>query len=117
MPGAFSGLWLPTVQLDSFLGELRKIEAEYALPLPIFADISSGFLDILPVLDMKKVGDRQKLIKALTAISQIVSKQGGSMSGRGGDGRLKAVTSQAAFDDEVTELYRQIKEILIHTTS
>ena len=111
VPGAFSGLWLPTVQLDSFLGELRKIEAEHALPLPIFADISSGFLDILPVLDMKKVSDRQKLIKALTAISQIVSKQGGSMSGRGGDGRLKAVTSQASFDDEVTELYRQIKEI------
>lgn len=111
VPGVFRGLWLPPVQLDSFLGELRKIETEHSLPLPIFADLSSGFVDLLPVLDMKKVSNRQKLVKVLTALSQTVSKQKGSMAGYGGDGRLKLAAVQGTLDTEVAELYQQIKQI------
>ncbi len=111
VPGVFRGMWLPSVQLDSFLSDLRKIEKEYSLPLPIFADLSSGFVDMLPVLDMKKVSERQKLVKVLTAVAQVVTKHKGSFAGYGGDGRLKLAAVQGTLDTEVVELYQQIKKI------
>ncbi|OYX43290.1 hypothetical protein B7Y94_01925 [Candidatus Saccharibacteria bacterium 32-49-12] len=111
VPGAFRGLWLPTVQLDSFLGALRKIEKEHSLPMPVFVDSSSGFIDLLPIFDMKKVSDRQKLVKVLNAVAKLVTDHKGTLAGHGGDGRLKSITCPAIMPNEVTELYTQIKAI------
>lgn len=111
VPGAFRGFWLPTVQLDSFLKSLRKVEVEYGVDLPVYVDMRSGFVDLLPEFDVKKVSDRQKLLKLLAAVSGVVVKHDGAVAGHDGDGRLKAVAAQKVVEEDVQQLYDQIKQI------
>lgn len=111
VPAVFSGLWLPMVRFDGFLDEISKLEKEFGVKLPVYADVKSGLIDLLPVFDMKKVSDRQKLVKILSALAELMNKHGGSLSGRGGDGRLKSVAINQTRDKETKELYSRIKQI------
>lgn len=110
-PEAFRGAWLPSVQFDGFLAELRKLEAEYGIALPVYIDARSGFVDFLPEFDIKKVSDRQKLLKLLTALAQLLDKHEGTLAGQGGDGRMKALALQKTVDADVQALYDQIRQI------
>lgn len=111
VPGVFRGIWLSAVRLDGFLGSLKKLEAEYKIQLPAYVDVRSGLIELLPVFDMKKVSDRQKLVKLLTEVARILGESGGTLSGQGGDGRLKAAATQAVVGDDVKSLFAQIKQI------
>lgn len=111
IPEVFSGMWLSTVQLDTFLTEVKKLEEAHAVALPLWADVRSGFIDFLPLFDMKKVSDRQKLVKILSDIAVLIQKFDGSLAGRSGDGRLKAAVSQKLMSEDEAKLYRQIKQI------
>lgn len=111
VPGVFSGIWLPKVRIDSFWTKLRKLEKTYGIDLPLYIDVKNGFVDLLPVFDMKKVSDRQKLLKILAELAVIVQESEGSLSGRGGDGRLKSLVSQKVAGDDVLKLYEEVKQI------
>ena len=111
VPGAFDGIWLPPVQLSSFFAELINIEKEFSVELPAFVDIYSGLIDLLPAFDMKKVTDRQKMIRVLSAVSDAANKHGGSLSGSGGEGRLKSLVTYAGMNEAEAELYEKIKNI------
>ena len=110
-PGVFSGIWLPTVNLDVYLTELKKLEAEYGVALPYSVDMTSGFLDLVPLFDIKKVSDRQKLIKIITAVADLTNKFNGNFAGHGGDGRLKGAVNQKFLSDEEKAIFAQIKVI------
>lgn len=110
-PGVFRGLWLPVVRLDGFLSELRKLEKAYSMKLPVHVDVTSGFIDIYAQFDMKRISDRQKLVKLLNDLAQLMSKYGGSIAGSGGDGRLKTLANQRNIDKDLAELYSSIKNI------
>ena len=111
VPSVFSGVWLPIVKLDTFLTELKKLEKEHDMQLPYWVDIRSGFIDFMPAIDMKKVSNRQKLLKLLAELSALVQKFDGSLAGRGGDGRLKASISTNNYGDDVAKVYAEIKNI------
>lgn len=111
VPSVFNGVWLPVVKIDTFLTELKKLEKEQDVQLPYWVDIKSGFIDFLPVIDMKKVSNRQKLLKLLTELSSLVQKFEGSLAGRGGDGRLKSAVGSNNYGDEIEKVYREIKSI------
>lgn len=111
VPEVFGGLWLPTASLDSFLGELKKLEDEYGIPLPVIAELNSGYVDLAPIFDLKKVSDRQKLVRTVAKLTDIVSKLGGSIAGHGGEGRFKSLVAQNVLAPEVVDLYKQIKQI------
>lgn len=111
VPGVFKGLWLPVATLDSFLSGLKEFEAEYGIELPFFTDLKSGFIDILPEFDVKKVSDRQKLVRLIVQIGGLVHKLNGSMAGHGGEGRVKSLITQSLLDEDAKKLYEQIKQI------
>lgn len=111
VPSAFSGAWLPLVNLDTFLVELKKLEKTCSVRLPFWADLSSGFVDFMPVFDMKKVSDRQKYIKASTELYALIVKFKGTPAGRDGDGRIKPIFSQDNLSKEERDLSQQIKNI------
>lgn len=111
VPSVFGGAWLPVVKIDTFLTELKKLEKEQDIQLPYWVDIKTGFIDLLPVIDMKKVSNRQKLIKLLSELSNLVQKFEGSLAGRGGDGRLKSAISSNNYGEAVAKVYQEIKNI------
>lgn len=111
VPGVFGGIWLSAVKLDNFLTDLSKLEKSFGVQMPFKADMRNGFIDFYPMFDMKKVNDRQNMLKMVAELSLLVGKYDGSMSGRGGDGRVKMAVGQKHISDEEIELYSQIKKI------
>jgi FAD/FMN-containing dehydrogenase len=111
VPGVFSGLWLPTVQLSAFMTGLKKVEEELSVELPMFIDTTRGYVDVLPVFDLKKVTDRQKMLRTLSAVADLAQKHGGSLTGYGGEGRLKSLVTYATLNEAEAALYQQIKNI------
>lgn len=110
-PSILRGIRIPVDQFSNFYNQLSKMETKHKLQLPVYVDYKSGLLDVLPFFDIKKVSERQKLIVILTEIAAIVSKLHGSMSGYGGDGRIKSAVTAKVADKEVLELYAEIKKI------
>lgn len=111
VPGAFSGLQLPLVQLDRFLASVRGLETQYGVELPVFVDVSSGFVDLFPAFAMKKVSDRQKVVKLSAELAKLLPELDGSYAARGGDGRFKSSVMQPLLPDDERALYDKIKEI------
>jgi FAD/FMN-containing dehydrogenase len=111
VPGAFGGMWLPAVQFDGFISDLKNLEHEYHIDMPYYADMTSGYVDLLPVIDLKKVSDRQKMLKLLSELAVILDKHNGSLAGYGGDGSLKALALQKVIGDDEQKLYDAIKKV------
>ena len=111
VPGMFSGLWLPLLQLDRFFSKLRELEEKYKVDLPVFVDASSGYVDLLPAFSMKKVSDRQKIVKLSAELAKLLPELDGSFAARGGDGRFKSSVMQPLMPDDERALYAKIKEI------
>ena len=111
VPGAFSGLWLPSAQVSAYIDELKKAEKELSVELPVFIDVTSGRVDILPVFDLKKVTDRQKMLRALSVVADLIHKHSGALAGYGGEGRLKSLVTYGTLHEAEANLYQQIKTI------
>lgn len=110
-PAVFRGMWLPGAAVDTFLKDVRGVEDQLGVALPVWIDVTRGFMDMLPLFDMKKVSDRQKVLKLLAALAELVAKHGGTMAGHGGDGKLKTFASQTFVPEDVATLYAEIKQI------
>ena len=111
VPGIFSGLWLPTIQLDTFLATLRSLETTYGLAMPVYIDVASGLINVYPVFSAKKVSDRQKMLKLAAEFARIVPEHEGTFAGCGGEGRFKASVMWPALPHDEQELYRHIRTI------
>ena len=111
VPTIFSGLWIPSVQLDRFLSNLRDLEKKYTVELPVFVDASSGYIDLLPAFMMKKVSDRQKIVKLSAELAKLLPELDGSFAARGGDGRFKSSVMAPLMPDDEKALYAKIKQI------
>lgn len=110
-PRAFSGILMAPEKMDSFIGDLKSLEAKCGVNLPVFIDFSSDYLALYPTFDSKKVSERQKILQLLTEIAQIIEKYGGSFAGFGGDGRLKVNFIYKNLPDDEKQLYSKVKQI------
>ena len=108
---AFSGSWLPTAKIASFIDNIKTLEAKYAVALPVFVDYTSGYVSIMPTFDSKKVSERQKLLQLLAEVAQVVQSHDGTFAGFGGEGRLKAQFIRSTMADDEKQLYAKVKEI------
>lgn len=111
VPSALSGLWVPADHLDVFMRDVAKLEKKYQLELPIFADLVSGYVEVLPILSTQKVSDRQKILKLVAEFAKMMPKYQGSFAGRGGDGRVKSTFVLDNMTKDERDLIVKIKEI------
>ncbi|PID32986.1 hypothetical protein CR969_03165 [Candidatus Saccharibacteria bacterium] len=111
VPGAFAGLWLLPSHLDGFLGDLKKLEEDHKVELPVFVDVTSGFVDLLPIFAVNKVSERQKIIKLLADLTKVMAQHGGTIAGHGGDGRLKSGFVRKNADEAEVALWDSVKQV------
>lgn len=111
VPGLFSGLWLPSVQLDNFLAAIRTLETTYGLAMPVFVDVATGLVNLYPIFSAKKISERQKMLKLAAELARIVPEHDGTCAGQGGEGRLKAGFVWPALPNDEKELYQQIRQV------
>jgi len=114
-PGAvlplFEGAFIPPERFEDFSKALVALSEKHHVHLPLFGSPLESIYSTRPVLNLKKVGDKQKIFKLLDEYSKLVDQHNGYLIAVAGDGRLKSRFTSAQRDDEVAELFASVKAI------
>jgi len=104
-------LVIPTQYLPQFLPEMRKIIKKYNLFATIAGHMGDGNFHIIPLMKLEDPKERAKLEPAMQETNALILKYHGSLSGEHNDGLIRGPWLEQAYGKEVTELFRDTKNI------
>lgn len=107
----FDGAYVPLERFEDFSKAVDELGQKYGLSLPLHGHAMQGVFHARPLLNLTKVGDKQKVFKLLNDYSTLVAHHGGHLIGQAAEGRLKVPFAYKQLDDDVLELYAAIKAI------
>ena len=110
-PPLFDGVFVPSERFEDFSVAVGVLAAKHRVSLPIYARPLDGIISTRPHLQMKKVGDKQKIFKLLDEYAALVAAHNGSLISQANEGRLKSTIAHKQLDDDVKDLFNQIKNI------
>lgn len=110
-PPIFDAAYIPLSRFDDFMAAVDALAAKHHVKLPIYGSVLSNIYTARPILQLKRVGDRQKVLKLLDEYSVIVEGYGGHLIGQGGEGRTKVLSAHKHIDDDILALYSQVRQI------
>lgn len=105
------GVYISREKLGIFETGLEVLESKYHQAFPVYGDETSSIYYVMPSIDLRKVGDKQKIFKILNDFAKLVDKVEGELVGESGEGRLKGAISQALLDSETRQLFSDIKAV------
>ena len=100
---------VPAVAFNQFIAEAYQLFERHHLEVALWGHAGDSNLHMQPLLDLKKLGDRQKTFKLMDEYYKLVIKLGGSIAAEHNDGRLRAPYVAAQVGNEIHELYVQLK--------
>lgn len=110
-PPIITGAYVPRDRFEDFTVAVADLAAKQHLKLPISGRVNDSVWYIRPQLQLKKVGDKQKIFKLLDEYATLVSAHGGYLIGQAGEGRLKASFALKQIDEAERKLYEEIKAV------
>lgn len=110
-PHIFSGFHVPTGRLEDFTAALQELGRKDHTALPMAGHVITNTYTIYPTFDLKKVSDKQKILRLMDDLTKLVYAHGGTMVAEGGEGRLKARSTYAQLDEKLVKLYAEIKKV------
>lgn len=111
MPPIFNGCSIPVERREEFIVSVKDLASKNHMTLPIHIQWLDGIVHTRPQLNLRTVGDRQKVFKMINNYVEIVIRCGGSIAGQSAEGRTKAYAAHEQFDADVLDLYRQIRDV------
>lgn len=96
-------------RLPAFVAEFQEIMQRHGTHGAIYGHASVGCLHIRPVLDLHQEGDVQIMRQISIAVSDLVLKYKGSLSGEHGDGIARSEWLPKMFGHDIYEAFKQIK--------
>lgn len=102
---------VPVNYLVEFLNQAAKIYSSCELTAAAWGHAGDGIIRMQPVLDLGKLGDRQKLFKLSDEIYGEAIRLGGSITASAGDGRVRAPYLRNLYGDDLYNLMMQVKRI------
>jgi len=111
MPPLIDGAFIPANRYEEFSGLVADLAAKHHITLPLQRRVLDGVVSARASLQLDKVADKQKIFKLINEYSQIVDKLNGTFIADGGEGRLKANSSYLLMDEDIQNLYKQVREI------
>jgi len=96
--------------LEEFLARLNDLLEKLQMKVFIFGHAGSGNLHIRPILDLKKEGDLNRMVRLATDVAELVKSFGGTLGGEHGDGRLRTPLLKNFFP-ELYPLFVKVKNI------
>lgn len=100
---------VPPEKLAEYLTNVYQLFADNNLPIAVYGHAGDGHFHLQPLLNIKEIGDRQKIFKIMTDYYRMVIKLDGSISGENGDGRIRGAFLPQQFGPEGYELLRKVK--------
>jgi FAD/FMN-containing dehydrogenase len=110
-PPIVDAAYVPLSRFEDFTAAVDELAKKHHVKLPIYGSVLSNLYTVRPILQLKKVGDRQKVLKLLDEYGAIVEGYGGHLIGQGGEGRAKAPFAYKHIDDDILALYSQVRQI------
>lgn len=110
-PPLFDGAYVPRERFEDFTKAAATLATKYNVDLPIYSRVLEGIISTRPVLQLHKVGDKQKIFKLLDEYSNLVAQHGGHLVGDAGEGRVKANFAYKQLDNDILALFAAVKTI------
>jgi FAD/FMN-containing dehydrogenase len=110
-PPLLDGAYIPSDRREEFSLAVDELAARHHVSLPLHTRVLDGIVFTRTALQLDKVGDKQKVFKLISEYAQLVEKCGGTFLADGSEGRLKANAAYSVIDDDLRQLYEQIRAI------
>lgn len=104
-------LVVPPEHLPEFLPKVREIIKKYNLLATIQGHMGDGNFHIIPLMEIEKQEERDKLEPAMKEVNNLVLEYGGSLSGEHNDGMIRGPWLKAMYGEEVFEIFKDVKNI------
>lgn len=101
---------VPHEKLPELISTIEKLFEEHHLSLAVWGHAGDANLHVHPLLDLSKVGDRQKMLRLMGDYYKAVIALGGSIAGEHNDGRLRAPFVKLQVGDQLVEVFEKIKK-------
>jgi FAD/FMN-containing dehydrogenase len=105
-------LVVPPAKLVEFLPQLRAIIKKYNLMATIAGHMGDGNFHVIPLMKIEEPSERAKLAPAMKEVNDLVLSYKGSLSGEHNDGMIRGPWLETMYGKEVTDFFRQTKQIL-----
>lgn len=110
-PPIIDGAYVPRERTEEFMAAAKALAEKHGVVMPLHARVLDNTFYARPVLQLHKVGDKQKVFKLLDEYANLVAYFDGHLVGNGSEGRVKARFAYAQLDPEVIELFAAVKAI------
>lgn len=108
-PALLTNFSVPETQIANFLSALPDLEAKLKRKLPLFGSFNNGIYNFRPQFDLAT--DQKTMLRFLQLGAELISSHGGSVTGGGPEGRVKALVAYRHFSSGQKQLHRDIKTI------
>lgn len=102
---------VPLDRFDEYLQNVYALFQRHKLKVAVWGHAGNANLHMQPFLDLRQIGDRQKVFRLIDEYYTMVIGMGGSTNGEHGDGRLRAPYLEKLYGEEAYALFRKVKNI------
>jgi len=110
-PPLIDGAYVPRERFEDFSLAVAALADKYHIQMPLHSRVLENIFYARPSLQLKKVGDKQKIFKILDEYSTLVDAHSGHLIAEDGEGRVKARFAYVPLDPEILELFTEVKAI------
>ena len=102
---------VPRDMFERYINATHDLAKKHHTNLAIWGSLGSGIMHARPQLDLKRLGDRQKVFKLAEGYYEMIAGLGGSVAAGYGEGRVRAAYLDKQYSQEVIELFKATKKI------
>lgn len=103
--------YIPNKNMIRFLDDLTVVERSLKMDLNLFGSYLSANYSLRPKFNLQDEDYARKIFAFLRAGAFIIDRQGGSLTGGGPEGRVKAIVTNGQMSEAEQKLYTEIKKI------
>ncbi|MBC7746789.1 FAD-binding protein [Pedobacter sp.] len=103
---------VPVAKFESYITAAYELFEKNHLEVALWGHAGDANLHMQPLLDLRKLTDRQKVFKLMDEYYRMVISMGGSIAAEHNDGRLRAPYVALQCGPELTSVYEQLKKAL-----
>ncbi len=104
-------LIVPPETLPEFLPQLAEILDRHKLLYTVAGHMGDGNFHVIPLMELAKKAEREKIYPVLDEVTSLVLKYGGSLSGEHNDGLIRGPMIERMYGPEIASLMREVKHI------
>lgn len=111
VPPSVDGAYIPAERFEDFMEALKILSSKIKQPLLVSGHALESVYSVRPVFRLHSVTDRQKLLAFADEYTKLVDSHSGYITAESAEGRLKSALAYKHLDDELKDLYRQIRDV------